>query len=618
MSNEYFNHLDDKEIFAFGDLHGDIHALRLLLNLTESIDPPELGWDKLYEKVFAETDLHLNDLRRNISLYDIFGGFSDEIKQLFPKWKDGMENKVIVVTGDMIDNLRGKYTKLDDSVTCHIGFVKQEELKIVLCLKILDYQAIQADRGCGVITLLGNHEDMNIKLKKTNYFCKDDQFYYDGANFITRKDFFKLYCAIFNFKDGQKKIIFRVNNNIFMHGGLTSEILDIYKNLLDIDISTKIDINKFISHINEHYNIINNDYDYNIYYKDNNDILWNRYFGEPNEETTVNICNEFNKMINYFTLTADEKFNLIVGHCVQTFDNIEFTRYMNQFDNEFQEPFLIDSKLNEFVQFLLDLYNNVFNTIINVKLLTLEHLNKYYTDLKNKVKNISPDNKQNNKQYLRFFHSNINRTKNKHIISSTTEEKNILNSYDSIFKNSKIEFPLFIGINTTKCGTDDRIIRLDVGMSKAFDNEFFYTEFKKLYYPIKYIDTGTGTGTGTESDSASDFDFDSSEDISNLTLERIMNEENSHHIKKLFFLLVKYVLSRAPQLLHITITKETEVFRASLTNTLKYMCRNNNIIIPQDDHVLNTPFYAIIAYIDNCSTRDKTAIQMPYRNYLIA
>ena len=196
MSNEYFNHLDDKEIFAFGDLHGDIHALRLLLNLTESIDPPELGWDKLYEKVFAETDLHLNDLLLK-SLYDIFGGFSDEIKKLFPKWKDGMINKVIVVTGDMIDNLRGKYTKLDDSVTCHIGFVKQEELKIVLCLKILDYQAIQADRGCRVITLLGNHEDMNIKdmnIKDINsdYFCQDDQYYKsDDTTYVTRKKFLK-------------------------------------------------------------------------------------------------------------------------------------------------------------------------------------------------------------------------------------------------------------------------------------------------------------------------------------------------------------------------------------------------------------------------------------------
>jgi hypothetical protein len=97
-----------------------------------------------------------------------------------------------------------------------------------------------------------------------------------------------------------------------------------------------------------------------------------------------------------------------------------------------------------------------------------------------------------------------------------------------------------------------------------------------------------------------------------------MNPENSHSIKTLFFLLVKYVLSRAPQLLHITTSQVTEVFRASLTNTLKYMCRDNSKIIPPDDHILNIPFYAIIAYIDNCSTQDNTAIKMPYRNHLKA
>jgi hypothetical protein len=76
------------------------------------------------------------------------------------------------------------------------------------------------------------------------------------------------------------------------------------------------------------------------------------------------------------------------------------------------------------------------------------------------------------------------------------------------------------------------------------------------------------------------------------------------------FLLVK-ILSRAPQLLHMTTTPNTEVFRASLINTLKYMCRDNSKIIPPNDHCLHVPFFAIIAYID-CTTIQK------YNNYLIA
>lgn len=49
MNEIFINYLDNKEIFAFGDLHGDIHALRLLLELTDLIDAPIEGWGKLLQ-----------------------------------------------------------------------------------------------------------------------------------------------------------------------------------------------------------------------------------------------------------------------------------------------------------------------------------------------------------------------------------------------------------------------------------------------------------------------------------------------------------------------------------------------------------------------------------------
>jgi hypothetical protein len=257
MSQTVINFLDDKEIFAFGDLHGDIHALRLLLELTESINAPDEGWERLYKKTFYESELHLKALLIEPStktVYDIISRLSDATLKLFPKWKENMINKVIIVTGDMIDNLRSGYTKQEG--TCHIGTVKQEELKIVLCLKILDYQAIKAGNGCRVITLLGNHEDMNFSEDRiqTIYFCKDDEYYYDGTKYVTRKDFFSLYDRIFNFEDGYKKIIFRVNNNIFMHGGMTSMILNIIRDKLKDRFKefkeSEINMNNFILIIN--------------------------------------------------------------------------------------------------------------------------------------------------------------------------------------------------------------------------------------------------------------------------------------------------------------------------------------------------------------------------------
>jgi hypothetical protein len=187
----------------------------------------------------------------------------------------------------------------------------------------------------------------------------------------------------------------------------------------------------------------------------------------------------------------------------------------------------------------------------------------------------------------------------------TTEERNILDSYDSMLENPTKIFPSFIGINTTKCGTTDRIFRLDVGMSKTFDYEDFYKEFAELYREVQ-------SSTEIVSDTlipASDL----LEDITVETLEQKI-KDNPHYIKKLFFLLVKYILSRAPQLLHITTSQVTEVFRASLTNTLKYMCRNNSKIIPPDGHILYVPFYAIIAFIDN--TTIKVLQNTTLKNYL--
>lgn len=261
-------------------------------------------------KTFAESDLHLNDLNIK-SLYEIFDKFSVDTLKLFPKWKENIEHKVIIVTGDMIDNLRGGTIK--DGI-CHISTIKQEELKIILCLKILDHQAIQAGKGCRVITLLGNHEDMNFSENKIQptYFCKDDKYYYDDTKYITRKNFFLgIYHKIFNFEDGHKKIIFRVNNNIFMHGGMTSQILAIFKEKFLKPTSDKLDMNNFIETMNNEYNKPSTDY------YETNDILRDRNFGEPGEKETIVICDEFNSMIEYFTNT--ETFNLIIGHCVQVY-----------------------------------------------------------------------------------------------------------------------------------------------------------------------------------------------------------------------------------------------------------------------------------------------------------
>lgn len=529
------NFLDGKEIFAFGDLHGDIHALRLLLDLTGLTETfTDSKWKDLYDAVFNESDLGLNYLLTpGQTIYNIIEKWSKETIELFPKWKTGEIDKVIIVTGDMVDNLRHGYTAKKAGENCHIGSVKQEELKIVLCLKILDYQALKANNGCRVITLLGNHEDMNVNRRhfNPNYFCQDDEYYCFNVStptpkYITRTDFFKIYHRIFNFEDGYKKIIFRVNNNVFMHGGMTNEILNIFRNKFNSD-NENIFIDNFIIIINHYYNnfIIQH---YQLY-SNTNDVLWDRTFGEPFDKPPNETCEEFNAMIANFT--EKDSLNLIVGHCVQSY-------------------------------------------------IMYDH-----SSLKSK-------------KLLRYFHPTITRTRDKHVVSGDTEEKNILDSFELISEHIiRPNFPSFIGINTTKCGTNDRIFRLDVGMSKAFDDNIFYEEFQKLY-SIKTPGL-IQTDPDSNPDSNPDPDVYSTQDFNDL----ILYGEMASYMKLQFFLLTKYVLSRAPQLLHLNITNKSKVIRASLTNTLKYMSRDNTKLIPTKENAESkfkfVCFMATVAYIDN-------------------
>ena len=320
-----------------------------------------------------------------------------------------------------------------------------------------------------------------------------------------------------------------------MHGGMTSQIMSSFKQTFKQTFKQNdVYMDNFIMVTNFSYS--SESLRYNTAYNYLNKILWDRDFGEPNNKTTVEICSEFNTMIKNFI--NGYTFNLIIGHYVQSYV----------------------------------MYRNTEK--------------EYVKSLNGKPSNVA------NKKFLRYFHSQTVRTKDKHVMSGTTEEKNILDSYDtidSILDNPTIEFPSFIGINTTKCDSTDRIFRLDVGMSKAFDDEYFYKKFDELYEKHSGL-----SNIKTDEDKIK---FLKHDDFLQLLTLKENNPELHHYMKEQFFLLIKYVLSRAPQLLHITNTKQTKVFRASLTNTLKYMSRDNIRLIPSDE-VKNILFLITVAYID--------------------
>ena len=120
-------------------------------------------------------------------------------------------------------------------------------------------------------------------------------------------------------------------------------------------------------------------------------------------------------------------------------------------------------------------------------------------------------------------------------------------------------------------------------MTKAYDEEKMYKDFSKLYDETKNYKK-----------------IDVFVDKIEPTMINKLDSNFSYSIKKLFYLLIKYIVSRSPQLLYIK-NYHNQIIRVSLVNTLKKMNRilDNHTIIPSKDHPLYIPFIAVVSYIDN-------------------
>jgi hypothetical protein len=498
--------IDNKDIvvYAFGDLHGDIDALRILLEDCSKVISPfsERKWVRLLNKKLKDKHLKLDYLiDKNFDIFQLFDKHR-RIRKLFPSWNPKCTNTVLVITGDMVDNIKRETYMVSN---CHVGFRIQEELKIILCLKLLDWDARKYNSR--VITLLGNHDDMNIYYPNKRFFC-DDNTYYES---VRRIDFFQKYHKLFD-TDGQKLIIFKINNCIFMHGGMTEQIIKIFKDKMRInDISLSIE--QFIDKINRLYNESYTDV-YRQMYSREIDILRDRTFGNLDDRSNNQVCDQLSKVFDHFNIDGH---TLIVGHCVQTY--------------------------------------LTFKT---------------------------------SKKYLHFFHTNIIRSKDVHIINGSTKEIDIYSSLSALSKDYDFEknrFPRYLGITASICNdvTNNKIYRLDVGMSKAFDEEKMYRDFSRLYDETK--------------------NYRRCEIFTDKIDPNMINKLDSsfsYSIKKLFYLLIKYIVSRSPQLLYIK-NYNNQIVRGSLVNTLNKMNRilDNHTIIPSEDHPLHIPFIAVVSYIDN-------------------
>jgi hypothetical protein len=206
-------------IICFSDIHGDIDALIVCLRDCGNVIQKKKGF-------------HYDDNKRDPDLekflpYDL-NNTTEYIDDLNYEWCGNGTHVVII--GDILDPVRGDNTE-------HIYL--QTEIKI---LRFLNKIASYANKvGGKIIKLCGNHElgnfihsGVNIK----NYMSdsdKENKNYYQG---YSRYNYFKLGNPGFKlFQEGGVGIGILINNNFFVHGGLTSTY----------NIDNFISINKLIN-----------------------------------------------------------------------------------------------------------------------------------------------------------------------------------------------------------------------------------------------------------------------------------------------------------------------------------------------------------------------------------
>lgn len=339
MSNN-FVYTGVERICAISDIHGDLDALLIAL----------VDCAKIIKRNIAISE---EEFERNKNLP--YGTEYDA--SLAYEWCGG--KTFLIIVGDILDNCRpskpdkGKLgTRLYENGTMPLkrdGEILNEDIKILLFIQFLMRESIKTEGR--VILLCGNHELKNFEEKTfiKNYntpLCLEQS--YDG---IKRNMFFKNSAGINLLKNINENnnlgIIAKINEYIFVHGGINPHIFTSYFNSEDTATS-------FINKINDSFNkfIINNmknieestlkrnivdsikqdifsanmDVNYTNFTDEekwkedkNGGIVWNRLFSDINQiDTNENeLCDNLYIILKKLESIEDPNIKLVVGHCPQ-------------------------------------------------------------------------------------------------------------------------------------------------------------------------------------------------------------------------------------------------------------------------------------------------------------
>lgn len=417
---------DDTRIISLSDIHGDIHSLIIALrDCSEVIKKNNYVNDK--------EDIEL-ELLLNIDISETDNGYIDSLNY---NWVG--KNTHIVIIGDFLDITRKNNIELQNYD------YPQIEIKIFRFINAINKQALL--QGGRIIKMFGNHEMNNIIGKKK--FIKR----YSLSSTIKLKNYYRGNNRIKCFKygnegyklmlEGGMYLLFKINNNLFVHGGPT--------NNFDFNDYNKINYiinNNTPNTINVINDLCNTEADLSP--------LWTRIFGNDsliNKRIYDNdeFCNYVKKLL--IKIKGNEYFNdnvkmirIIVGHCVQSLSTM-FNKNNTTFSYINKEK---SNNIKEVLEPKLEIINDNDKRIVPNKLTLLDDYKKDYFNYNSKL--------TNNKYDVKY--RGIADLKKRIVFGITMECDNDLNS------------------------ADNYIYKVDVGVSRGFDNVILpnkdYKEHNKL------------------------------------------------------------------------------------------------------------------------------------------
>ena len=292
--------------------------------------------------------LSVNNTRRIVAIGDIHGDFNALLIALYKAkvidlkghWNGG-DTKVIQV-GDLLDK-GGRGVPEDEGKDCK----DDSEWRIILFLEYLNKEAKKDDGA--VFILIGNHEIMNFR-GDMRYTTSATMAYFGGLK--NRTEIFKRGGIISQKIACMTNTIMRLGDWVFVHAGITADIMKHYDSLEDIND----DVRNFILNkldIDETANKKSREYKLHKLIGSSDGVIWTRLYGSDVDNDT---CKSLNKTLDL--ITGESGGGLVVGHTVQEDISGNCNGRLFQIDRGMSSGFGLKDKIDERID-ILEIINGV-------------------------------------------------------------------------------------------------------------------------------------------------------------------------------------------------------------------------------------------------------------------